>query len=97
GGLAGAFGGMGGSSAFGTKAGDVFTKVTMYVAGIWIALSMLLVLIINQGRTSDWGESPSAAQKAPVTSGGGAKGRTTSTTGARTPDMEPAPEPGGAP
>ena len=28
GGLAGAFGGVGGSSAFGTKAGDVFTKVT---------------------------------------------------------------------
>ena len=28
GGLAGAFGGMGGQSAFGTKAGDVFTKIT---------------------------------------------------------------------
>ena len=29
GGLAGAFGGPGGSSAFGTKAGDVFTKITI--------------------------------------------------------------------
>ena len=25
---------MGGSSAFGTKAGDVFTRVTMIVAGV---------------------------------------------------------------
>ena len=32
GGLAGAFGGVGGSSAFGTKAGDVFTRVTVVTA-----------------------------------------------------------------
>ena len=32
GGLAGAFGGMGGQSAFGTKAGDLFTKITIGVA-----------------------------------------------------------------
>jgi preprotein translocase subunit SecG len=56
GGLAGAFGGMGGSSAFGTKAGDVFTKVTMWVAGTWILLAMALVLLVNSGRTSAWGE-----------------------------------------
>ena len=36
GGLAGAFGGVGGSSAFGTKAGDVFTRVTIIVAAVWI-------------------------------------------------------------
>ena len=38
GGLAGAFGGMGGQSAFGTKAGDVFTKITIGVASAWILL-----------------------------------------------------------
>ena len=38
GGLAGALGGMGGSSAFGAKAGDVFTKITIGAAAIWIAL-----------------------------------------------------------
>ncbi len=38
GGLAGAFGGMGGQSAFGTKAGDLFTKVTIGVAFFWIVL-----------------------------------------------------------
>ena len=38
GGLAGALGGMGGSSAFGAKAGDVFTRITIGVAAIWILL-----------------------------------------------------------
>jgi len=38
GGLAGALGGAGGSSAFGAKAGDVFTKITVVTAAIWIIL-----------------------------------------------------------
>lgn len=41
GGLAGAFGGMGGQSAFGTKAGDTFTKITIVVATFWIVLCIL--------------------------------------------------------
>ncbi|TWT37572.1 preprotein translocase subunit SecG [Posidoniimonas corsicana] len=36
GGLAGAFGGAGGSSAFGAKAGDTFTRITIWAASIWI-------------------------------------------------------------
>src|SRR5947208_6584893 len=43
GGLAGALGGAGGSSAFGTKAGDVFTKITVGVFGFWLLLAMILV------------------------------------------------------
>src|SRR5687767_14002004 len=39
GGLAGAFGGMGGQSAFGTKAGDVFTKITIVIAMLWVGVS----------------------------------------------------------
>lgn len=39
GGLAGALGGMGGQSAFGTKAGDVFTKITVILAMVWIVLA----------------------------------------------------------
>ncbi len=39
GGLAGAFGGAGGQSAFGTKAGDVFTKITVVIAVIWVVLA----------------------------------------------------------
>ena len=38
GGLAGALGGMGGQSAFGSKAGDVFTRITSIVAIVWIVL-----------------------------------------------------------
>lgn len=47
GGLAGAFGGMGGQSAFGTKAGDVFTKITIVLATIWIVLGCVCVLLAS--------------------------------------------------
>ena len=40
GGLAGAFGGAGGSSAFGAKTGDVFTWVTVVVAVIFLLLNV---------------------------------------------------------
>ena len=43
GGLAGAFGGMGGQSAFGTKAGDLFTRITIGVAAVWIVLCVFSV------------------------------------------------------
>ena len=39
GGLAGAFGATGGQSAFGTKAGDIFTRITIGVAVVWVALA----------------------------------------------------------
>jgi preprotein translocase subunit SecG len=42
GGLAGALGGMGGSSAFGAKAGDVFTRITAVAALIWIVLCIAM-------------------------------------------------------
>lgn len=35
GGLAGALGGPGGSSAFGAKAGDIFTRITIVAAVVW--------------------------------------------------------------
>ncbi len=40
--MAGAFGGQGGQSAFGTRAGDVFTKITVVVAIVFIMLASLL-------------------------------------------------------
>jgi len=43
GGLAGALGGMGGSSAFGAKSGDVFTKITVVAAAFWILLCIAAV------------------------------------------------------
>lgn len=41
GGLAGALGASAGQSAFGTKAGDVFTRITMGTAVAWISLASL--------------------------------------------------------
>ena len=49
GGLAGAFGGVGGSSAFGTKAGDTFTRITVVTASIWMLMAMLLVVMTAGG------------------------------------------------
>ena len=43
GGLTGALGGMGGQSAFGAKAGDVFTRITVVSAIIWIFLCLITI------------------------------------------------------
>jgi preprotein translocase subunit SecG len=47
GGLAGAFGGAGGSSAFGSRAGDAFTRITIYVAAVWLLLIMITIKMIQ--------------------------------------------------
>ena len=67
GGLAGAFGGVGGSSAFGTKAGDVFTRVTIGAATVWFILAMLLVVVNNRPQASAFkaGNTAGAAADSP--------------------------------
>jgi preprotein translocase subunit SecG len=55
GGLTGALGGMGGQSAFGAKAGDVFTRVTMVTAGVWIVLCMGAIWVL--GSQDEWKSS----------------------------------------
>lgn len=52
GGLAGAFGGVGGSSAFGSRAGDLFTRITIGVAAAWIILTMVQVRVIQSAARS---------------------------------------------
>src|SRR5262245_6413079 len=52
GGLTGALGGMGGQSAFGTKAGDLFTRITIVVAAIWVLLAMASIKVLNQYSTT---------------------------------------------
>ena len=70
GGLAGAFGGMGGQSAFGTKAGDLFTRVTIGVAAFWILLCMFAVWHFGREQSildSDLGtKAPAGADAAAV-------------------------------
>lgn len=75
GGLAGAFGGTGGSSAFGTKAGDVFTKVTIYVAIVWGALAMALVWQSNRGTASAWGADASTSVSKSIDKKAGTTGK----------------------
>ena len=48
GGLAGAFGGIGGSSPFGSRAGDAFTRYTITVATLWIWICLLQVKVIQE-------------------------------------------------
>ena len=47
GGLSGALGGMGGQSAFGTKAGDTFTKITVVASILWILLCVIAVRVLS--------------------------------------------------
>lgn len=47
GGLAGAFGGAGGSSPFGSRAGDAFTKITLYMASVWVLVIMIHVKVVK--------------------------------------------------
>ena len=79
GGLAGAFGGVGGSSAFGTKTGDVFTRITIGVAIAWIILAMLLVVITNRSTESAWGNDSSSSASKELPSSSTSKGKSTST------------------
>src|SRR5262245_31835989 len=71
GGLTGALGGMGGQSAFGTKAGDLFTRITIIVAAIWVLLSMASLKVLS-GRSATAGLNPNARSRptAPVIPGG---------------------------
>ncbi len=72
GGLAGAFGGIGGSSAFGSRAGDTFTRVTIGVAAVWILLIMILAKVMPVSSTKDrpvidtesrlWHQTPPSAE-----------------------------------
>jgi preprotein translocase subunit SecG len=62
GGLTGALGGMGGQSAFGTKAGDIFTKITVGVAAFWIALCILSINVLGRQQSLF---SPSLGTAAP--------------------------------
>ena len=63
GGLAGAFGGMGGQSAFGTKAGDLFTKITIGVAVFWLILCLVSVRVLQVGGSGRLGDDLGSDQK----------------------------------
>ena len=74
---------MGGQSAFGTKAGDVFTRVTIITALVWIFFCMLAIkLISKEGPRRSADNLAPAPAAAPMNPGEPAKG---TTPGATTP------------
>jgi preprotein translocase subunit SecG len=65
GGLAGALGGMGGQSAFGTKAGDMFTRITIGLAAVWMIVAVGNIYALQYtGKIYDGGSE--AAPSAPA-------------------------------
>lgn len=89
GGLSGAFGGMGGQSAFGTKAGDVFTRITIGAAIFWILLCLAAVMFLPERDKMGPSELPTAtsADKKSEKSGSG-DAKSTDKSG----DKKPAPK-----
>jgi preprotein translocase subunit SecG len=76
GGLAGAFGGMGGQSAFGTKAGDLFTRITIVVAALWIVLCMITVKVLSVSTGGPLDTRLGSAANAPASTDKGASQKT---------------------
>lgn len=66
GGLAGAFGGAGGSSAFGSRAGDTFTRITIGVASFWILLIITQILVIRASRADAAPPPPPVIPAGPI-------------------------------
>ncbi|MGB2967835.1 MAG: preprotein translocase subunit SecG, partial [Phycisphaerae bacterium] len=69
GGLAGAFGGPGGHSAFGTKTADVFIKATAVLGAIFVVLAILTAWLMHRQQTALL-EEPAARAPAEEGSGG---------------------------
>ena len=74
GGLTGALGGPGGQSAFGSKAGDLFTKITVWVAGFWILLCIVSIKALSGGSSPIDIENPKPATAPDNGAGGGGLG-----------------------
>src|SRR2546430_7253935 len=66
GGLVGALGGVGGSSPFGSRAGDALTRITIYVAALWLLLTMLQVRVIQNTAYHDPGQTLRKQDKIPL-------------------------------
>ena len=81
GGLAGALGGAGGQSAFGAKAGDTFTKITMWTAFFWIVFCVFAVRIMTGSSEPDFSETLRGSRSEATELGGSAPGAETAADG----------------
>ena len=71
GGLAGAFGGPGGHSAFGTKTADVFIKATAVLGAIFFILAVVTALLMRYQQSALWSAEEPAPAEAPAKPGTG--------------------------
>lgn len=62
GGLVGALSGLGGQSAFGTKAGDTFTRITIGIAAVWVVLAGISGQVLRSSTTLFRGDEPVSIQ-----------------------------------
>jgi preprotein translocase subunit SecG len=69
GGLASAFGGMGGNTAFGAKTGDVLTWATSVIFGLFLVLAIVLNLVANSLHARNTGPVSVVAPAAPAAPG----------------------------
>ncbi len=81
GGLAGAFGGPGGHSAFGTKTADVFIKVTAVLGAIFFILAVVTALLMRYQQSQLWSAEEPASAEAPAEPGTGPGERPASESG----------------
>src|SRR6476469_9650780 len=66
GGLASAFGGAGGNTAFGSKTGDVLTWATSVVFGVFLVLAVALNLFANARHDADTATAKAATTQQSV-------------------------------
>ena len=91
-GLAGAFGGGGGQSAFGTKTADVLTKATAALTAVFFLLALVTGWYLNPDRTVPSPGGPPATT--PTSSGGQPPAEGEPVEGQEAPDASaPAPAP----
>jgi len=100
GGLAGAFGGLGGQSAFGTKAGDVFTRITIGLVTAWVLLAGVSGVLARKasvkGDFADTDPAPAAVdEKDSDETGGGMSSMSTGDDEGTTNDDSATDEPAG--
>jgi preprotein translocase subunit SecG len=63
---------MGGQSAFGTKAGDLFTRITIGVAAAWIVLCIVSIKVLTySGDLMNLPSGASGEQQSQTTQGPG--------------------------
>ncbi|MGB9623829.1 MAG: preprotein translocase subunit SecG [Phycisphaerae bacterium] len=74
GGLSGAFGGVGGHSAFGAKTGDVFTWITVGLATCFLLLAVVLNFVFVKLPSSVGNTTPTGTTQSPSGQEGAAPG-----------------------